>query len=86
MATNPFTRGMNVATDLVPVTPNDTTDLPENGRAIRCRSDGVSGTIRFVTNAGTLRNSYIAAGEMILVGVTRIHQTGTTATNLEVLI
>lgn len=86
MATNPFTRGINVATDLVPVTPNDNADLAESGRAIRCRPDGAAGTVRFNNNAGVTRNTAIAAGETILVGVTRIHATGTTATNLEVLI
>lgn len=86
MPTNPFNRGMNVGTDLVPVTPNDSTDLAEYGRAIRCRPDGAAGTVRFVNSAGTLRNTAIAAGETLLVGVTRIHATGTTATLLEVLI
>lgn len=86
MATNPFNRGMNVASDLVPVTPNDSTDLSEPGRAIRCRPDGAAGTLRFSTNEGTVRNTYIDAGETILVAVTRVHATGTTATNLEVLV
>jgi len=86
MATNPFNRGVNVASDLVPVTPNDTTDLAEPGRAIRCRPDGAAGTLRFRNNEGVLRNTYIDAGETILVAVTRIHSAGTTATNLEVLV
>lgn len=86
MATNPFNRGLNVAYDLVPVTPNDDTDLAEPGRAIRCRPDGAAGTLRFRTNQGTVRNTYIDAGETILVAVTRVHAAGTTATNLEVLV
>lgn len=86
MATNPFNRGLNVASDLVPVTPNDNTDLAEPGRAIRCRPDGAAGTLRFSNNAGVVRNTYIDAGETILVAVTRVHATGTTATNLEVLV
>lgn len=86
MATNPFNRGVNVASDLVPVTPNDTTDLAEPGRAIRCRPDGAAGTLRFSTNTNVVRNTYIDAGETILVAVTRVHATGTTATNLEVLV
>lgn len=86
MATNPFNRGVNVASDLVPVTPNDTTDLAEPGRAIRCRPDGAAGTLRFSTNTNVVRNTYIDAGETILVAVTRVHATGTTATNLEILV
>lgn len=86
MATNPFNRGLNVASDLVPVIPNDNTDLTEPGRAIRCRPDGAAGTLRFSNNAGVVRNTYIDAGETILVAVTRVHATGTTATNLEVLV
>lgn len=86
MATNPFTRGLNVASDLVPVTPNDSTDLAEPGRAIRCRPDGAAGTLRFSTNTNVVRNTYIDAGEIILVAVNRVHATGTTATNLEVLV
>lgn len=86
MATNPFNRGLNVASDLVPVTPNDTTPLTEACRAIRCRPDGVAGTLRFRTNEGAVRNTYIDAGETILVAATHIHSTGTTATNLEVLV
>ncbi len=86
MATNPFNRGVNVASDLVPVTPNDTTDLVEPGRAIRCRPDGAAGTLRFSTNTNVVRNTYIDAGETILVAVTRVHATGTTATNLEILV
>jgi len=86
MATNPFNRGVNVASDLVPVTPNDSTDLAEPGRAIRCRPDGAAGTLRFSTNTNVVRNTYIDAGETILVAVTRVHATGTTATNLEILV
>lgn len=86
MATNPFNRGVNVASDLVPVIPNDTTELAEPGRAIRCRPDGAAGTLRFSTNTNVVRNTYIDAGETILVAVTRVHATGTTATNLEILV
>ncbi|OJF97583.1 spike base protein, RCAP_Rcc01079 family [Pararhizobium antarcticum] len=86
MPDNPLNRGTNVGSDLVPVTPSDSVDLPVAGRAIRCRGDGAGGTIRFVANSGVLRNSYIAAGETILTPALRIHATGTTATLLEVYI
>lgn len=83
---NPLLRGINVASDLFPVTPSDTVDLALPGRAIRCRPDGVGGILRFHTLAGTVRNTYIDAGETILVACLRILDTGTDATNLEVYI
>ena len=84
--TNPLSRGDGIGLDLVPVTPSDTVDLASPGRAIRCRPDGAAGTLRFRAYDGTLRNTYIDAGETLLVAVTRIHSAGTTATNLEVYI
>lgn len=83
---NPFSRGIGVGEDLVPVTPNDGTDLPVAGRAIRCRGDGTSGTLRITVVGGATRNTHIAAGETLTVGVQRVHATGTTATGLEVYI
>ncbi|WP_165799462.1 spike base protein, RCAP_Rcc01079 family [Sphingomonas oleivorans] len=74
------------AVDLVPIVPNDGTDLPARARGIRCRPDGVAGTLRITTEAGQVRNSYISAGELLPVGVLRVHASGTAATNLEALI
>lgn len=86
MATNPFTRGINVATDLIPVTPDDDAPLTEAGRAFRCRPDGFAGEVHFLTNTGAERTTAIAAGETILVAVTKVFQTGTTATGLEIYV
>lgn len=86
MPDNPLNRGMNVGSDLIPAAKSDTVDLATPGRAIRCRPDGAAGTVKFNTNGGTPRTTYIAAGETLLVAVTRIWDTGTSATNLEVLI
>lgn len=85
-AINPFTRGLGAGSDLIPVTPSDTVDLPAAGRAIRCRPDGVGGTLRINVNDGPTRNTYIAAGETLLVAVSRVFATGTTATGLEVYV
>lgn len=74
------------AIDVVPVTPSDVADLDTQARAIRCRGDGDSGLIRVTTAKGSVRNTYIAAGELLTVQVVRVHATGTTATNLEALI
>lgn len=73
------------ALDLIPVVPSDTVNLPQTGRAIRCRPDGTAGTVRFISEAGNLRNTAIAVGETLPVGAVRIHATGTTATGLEIL-
>lgn len=74
--------GTITAVDLLPITPDDDNDLSTHARAIRCRSDGTSGTIRVTTYLNEVRNDYIAAGEQIDVYVKRVHATGTSATNL----
>ena len=74
------------AIDLVPVAPDDATDLPTPARAVRCRPDGAAGTLRVTTAAGEVRNTHIAVGEILTVQVLRVHNTGTTATNLEAII
>lgn len=77
---------LGVATDLVPITPSDSADLPVAARSIRCDPTGASGTLRITTMAGELRNTPIAAGEVLLVAVKRVHSTGTAATLLEAMI
>ncbi|MEM6496733.1 MAG: hypothetical protein AAF709_08405 [Pseudomonadota bacterium] len=74
------------ATDLVPITPDDNNDLTNPGRAIRCRPDGAAGNLRITTADGSQRDTFINAGEQIDVQFTRVHATGTTATNLEAMI
>lgn len=77
---------LGVAPDLVPITPNNDADLPTPARAIRCRGDGTAGTVRITTLTGQVRNTYIAAGETLLVVAFRVHATGTSATGLEAYI
>ena len=74
------------AVDLLPVTPNDSADLPAPARALRCRSDGAAGTVRITTVAGQVRNTHIDLGQLIPVQFTRVHATGTTATGLEAIV
>lgn len=86
MANNPTIGSLGTSsqgTDLVPIVPSDTVDLPITARAIRCRPDGVAGTLRFVAFNGELRNTHIAAGETLMVLAKRVHATGTSATLLE---
>jgi hypothetical protein len=72
-----------VATDIVPITPNDSTDLAIGVRAIRAT---VAGTLRITTYAGNVRNTRIAADEVLQVYAVRVHAAGTTATGLEGLV
>lgn len=75
------------ALDIVPVVPSDTVDLAIEARAIRCRPEsGAGGTLRITTYQGNVRDTEIATGEMLVVGVVRVHLTGTTATGLEAVI
>jgi hypothetical protein len=86
MVDYPLNRGTNMASDLVPVVPSNSDNLPTAGRAIRCRPDGVSGALKFVANSGEMRETYINAGETLLVAVLKVFATGTAATKLEVYI
>lgn len=72
-----------VAVDIVPVVASDTVDLPSHARAIRATGDG---TLRITTYNGNVRNTSIAAGEILPVYAIRVHATGTTATGLEALL
>ena len=71
------------ARDLVPVTPSDDDDLEVSARALRI---GTGGTLRITTAKGNVRNTNVDDGEVLLVQVTRVHATGTTATGIEALI
>lgn len=83
---NPLNRGVGLGEDLIPVTPSDASDLAIPGRAIRCRPDGVGGILRFTSNSGTVRNTYIEAGGVIWTPVLKVHDTGTDATLLEIYV
>ncbi len=70
------------ARDIAPVTPNDSTDLPNV--AVALYAEG-AGTIAFVTEAGELRTVGVTDYALLPVGVRRVHATGTTATGLHAL-
>lgn len=90
MAANPNINGniglMGQGTDLVPITPSDSTDLALVARAIRCSPAGAAGTLRFTAYNGQVRNTSIALGETLQVIAIRVHAAGTTATGLEAYI
>lgn len=81
---NPDIYNNMVGTDLVTIAPSDTVDLPTSARAIRCIT--AAGTLRITSLAGVTRNTSIALNEVLVVGATRVHATGTTATGLEAII
>lgn len=69
--------------DLVPIVANDATTFATPYRALRCKPDGTAGTLKVDTTAGTTRTTSIALGETLLLGVTRVYLTGTSAAGLE---
>jgi len=69
-----------VAVDIIPITPNDSVDLPNGVRALRAQ---VAGTLRITTGVGIVRDTYIAADKEFPVYTQRVHATGTTATGIE---
>ena len=78
-----FSRGnkvqAGVATDLVPIVPSDTTDLPEACWAIYVNT---SGDIRIKTLRGTVVTLSAVPVGVLPVGAARVYTTGTTATAL----
>lgn len=72
------------AADAYAITPDDDNDVP-NGKAryLRCKPSGTGGTLRVTTFAGTVFDTEIAAGETLPLSVSRVHATGTAATDLE---
>jgi hypothetical protein len=75
------------ATDILPVTPDDDTDLASLARALRIKPvSGAAGTIRITTAAGEVRDTEIDVGEILPVETIRVHDMGTTATGIEALI
>jgi hypothetical protein len=84
---NPFSgRSLSLngpATDLVPVLPSDTVDLPDVGLALYVETGGV---VSMVTVAGQSRVVTVADFSILPVGVARINATGTTANGLHALV
>lgn len=64
------------ATDLVPVTPSDSTDLPVVAVALLIETGG---QVRFISQAGHIRTVTLAEGAILPVGIRRVLATGTTA-------
>lgn len=87
--TNPNFQGdaeqTSPATDIIPITPDDSSDLVPHARAIICQ--GNAGNVVLVTRDGEAdRTVPIAANQQLDVYVRRVKATGTTATGLFALI
>lgn len=75
-----------IASDIVPVTPDNNADLVDAAFALRISPTGSAGNVRVVTSRGQTRNIEMRVGEVLPVQVTRILLTGTTANGIEALI
>ena len=85
--TNPFrARNLSVngpATDILPVTPNNTTDLPSVAISLFVENGG---SISFVTVSGHARTIQVSDFSFVPVGVSRVNATGTTASGIHALV
>lgn len=71
------------ATDIIPVTPSDSADLPMVAPAIYVETGGA---LAVVTVAGQTRTLTVADFSLLAVGVSRVLATGTTATGIHALV
>ena len=84
---NPFSnRAATVsgpAHDALPVTPNDSIDLPQIAIGLYVQTGG---TVVIDTVAGQTRTLNVADFSILPIGVRRVRATGTTATGLHALV
>jgi hypothetical protein len=71
------------ATDILPVTPSNTTDLPFVASALYVQTGGA---ISFVTVRGQTRTVTVGDLSLLPVGVVRVRATGTTAAGIHALV
>jgi len=71
------------ATDMMPVAPDDTTDLPVLALSLFIE---VGGSLRMITRRGETREVQIDDQTLLPVAVRRVLATGTTATGIHALV
>lgn len=71
------------ASDCIPVTPSDTVDTEQPFRAIRVSADG---NVQITNARGKVRINAFLAGETRPLAGTRVWNTNTTSTGIEVYI
>ncbi|MGI3211643.1 spike base protein, RCAP_Rcc01079 family [Roseovarius tibetensis] len=84
---NPFENRIKAlsgpATDALPVTPDDITDLPHVAIGLYVETGG---TLSIVTVTGETRSLAVADFSILPVGARRVNATGTTATGIHALV
>ena len=84
---NPFSNRASAlsgpAHDALPVTPDDSTDLPHVAVGLYVETGG---TIVIDTVKGEARTMVVADFSILPLGVRRVHATGTTATGIHALV
>ncbi len=85
---NPFSgRAVSIsgpATDIIPVTPDDSNDLPDVAIALFVESGGA---LVFDSVSGeAIRTVNVGDGVILPVGARRVHATGTTASGIHALV
>lgn len=84
---NPFeSRALSLsgpATDLVPVTPSDSTDLADVALALYVETGG---SVSLETVSGQSRSVVVADYSFLPVGTARVNATGTTAAGIHALV
>lgn len=85
--TNPFNTRLiplnGPARDMIPVAPDDATDLPTTAVALYAEGGG---TVAFVSASGQSRTVSVTDFALLPVGITRVMATGTTATGLHAMV
>lgn len=71
------------ASDILPVTPSDTADLPEVAAALFIQT---SGALTVTTVRGQVRTLSVPEMSILPVGVRRVHASGTTADGIHALL
>lgn len=85
--TNPFENRASAlsgpATDIVPVTPDDVTDMPDVAIALFIETGG---QISMLTARNEQRSVTVVDQTILPVGVRRVNATGTTATGIHAMV
>ena len=71
------------ATDIMPVTPSDSSDLPNVAISLYVEKGGL---VSFVTVWGTSRQVELPDFSLLPVGVRKVSETGTTASGIHALV
>lgn len=70
------------ASDAIPVTPTDSSDLTRMTKALWLPLSATGGIVRVITEAGNTRDLPLYPGDLLPIRVTRILATGTTASGV----